>query len=257
MVSQSCDSRSSNRAGLLRLYRTGKGVPQDYREAVRWFRMAAEQDDAHGQCYLGASYGEGAGVPQDWLLAYMWLHLGTAELQPGQLRETSARLRDIAAEMLTPAELARQRVRTVRSDLSMCSRLFPAAGCPDLPDLRGQAQGDAGARGDHGSGPRFHRARLRRPIEPLAAAAPAHGAARLPLSRRPEPDPPAAPPLQSRVIDAAGRRAADRLRLQPAALRGWRRPVAAASASNRDDAGRPDLPPLSDRTDARRPRSRR
>ncbi|HYG34555.1 MAG TPA: tetratricopeptide repeat protein, partial [Clostridia bacterium] len=46
-------------------YQTGKGVAQDYQEAVRWFRRAAEQDDSTAQCYLGFCYQTGTGVPQE------------------------------------------------------------------------------------------------------------------------------------------------------------------------------------------------
>ena len=31
----------------------GKGVPQDYKEAVKWYQKAAEQGNAQGQVYLG------------------------------------------------------------------------------------------------------------------------------------------------------------------------------------------------------------
>jgi hypothetical protein len=34
------------------MYGTGTGVPQDYAEAVKWYRMAAEQGDAEAQSRL-------------------------------------------------------------------------------------------------------------------------------------------------------------------------------------------------------------
>ena len=37
----------------------------DYKEAVKWYRLAAEQGDAKAQYYLGAMYDEGLGVPRD------------------------------------------------------------------------------------------------------------------------------------------------------------------------------------------------
>ena len=40
------------------------GVPQDYTEAVRWCRRAAEQGDARAQYNLGNMYYNGMGVPQ-------------------------------------------------------------------------------------------------------------------------------------------------------------------------------------------------
>ena len=47
-------------------YRKGEGVPQDDKEAVKWFRKSAEQGDASAQCNLGVMYYLGEGVPQDY-----------------------------------------------------------------------------------------------------------------------------------------------------------------------------------------------
>ena len=38
------------------------GVPQRYKEASAWFRKAAKQGYAKGQCNLGAMYAQGHGV---------------------------------------------------------------------------------------------------------------------------------------------------------------------------------------------------
>ncbi|WP_244062436.1 tetratricopeptide repeat protein, partial [Aeromonas caviae] len=48
------------------MYDNGKGVPQDYKQAVTWFRKAAEQGHAYAQFSLGSMYHEGNGVPQDY-----------------------------------------------------------------------------------------------------------------------------------------------------------------------------------------------
>ena len=48
------------------MYANGKGVPQDYAEAVKWYRRAAGQGDALAQHNLGAMYANGEGVPQDY-----------------------------------------------------------------------------------------------------------------------------------------------------------------------------------------------
>lgn len=42
----------------------GEGVPQSYVEAVKWFRLAAEQGYATSQAELGIGYTKGEGVPQ-------------------------------------------------------------------------------------------------------------------------------------------------------------------------------------------------
>lgn len=45
---------------------------QNYYEAVKWFRKAAEQDNGKAQRYLGNCYVLGAGVQQDYEKAEMW-----------------------------------------------------------------------------------------------------------------------------------------------------------------------------------------
>jgi hypothetical protein len=54
------------------MYASGKGVKQDYAEAVKWYRKAAEQGDAKAQFNLGAAYKSGEGVQQDYAEAEKW-----------------------------------------------------------------------------------------------------------------------------------------------------------------------------------------
>ena len=58
---------------LGRMYAKGEGVPQDYAQAVVWFRKAAGQGNAKGQNALGAMYESGLGVPQDYAQAVVWI----------------------------------------------------------------------------------------------------------------------------------------------------------------------------------------
>ena len=48
------------------MYGNGQGVGQDDAEAVRWYRLAAEQGHAHAQNNLGFMYRDGRGVGQDY-----------------------------------------------------------------------------------------------------------------------------------------------------------------------------------------------
>ena len=79
------------------MYRRGQGVPQDYAEAVKWYRLAAEQGDADAQGNLGVMYGTGKGVLQDNVLAHMWYNLGAANGN-----ELGAKNREIVAKKMTP-----------------------------------------------------------------------------------------------------------------------------------------------------------
>ena len=57
------------------MYAKGRGVPQDDKEVVRWFRLAADQGDADAQNNLGFMYDKGQGVPQDYKEAVRWFRL--------------------------------------------------------------------------------------------------------------------------------------------------------------------------------------
>ncbi|WP_032501022.1 tetratricopeptide repeat protein, partial [Vibrio tasmaniensis] len=50
----------------------GRGVSQDYEEAVSWYRKAAEQGYARAQTNLGWMYDEGRGVSQDYEESVSW-----------------------------------------------------------------------------------------------------------------------------------------------------------------------------------------
>jgi len=54
------------------MYENGRGVRQDYAEALKWYRQAAAQGDAEAQYNLGAMYYSGQGVRQDYTEAFRW-----------------------------------------------------------------------------------------------------------------------------------------------------------------------------------------
>ena len=90
------------------MYDNGKGVPQDYAEAMNWYRRAAEQGLADAQHNLGWVYFEGQGVPQDYILAHMWFSLAVSRFpaSEGEKREQAVKDRDIVASKMTPAQTA-------------------------------------------------------------------------------------------------------------------------------------------------------
>ena len=83
------------------MYENGEGVAQDYAEAVRWYRLAAEQGYANAQINLGGMYYNGEGVPQDYVQAHMWSNLAAAQGNANAVAN-----RDIAASLMTPAQIA-------------------------------------------------------------------------------------------------------------------------------------------------------
>ena len=87
------------------MYDEGRGVTQDYKEAVRWFQAAAEQGDASAQNNLGVSYTKGQVVLQDNIQAHMWYNLAASSLI-GEKGETAVKNRDEMAEKMTSEQIA-------------------------------------------------------------------------------------------------------------------------------------------------------
>ena len=54
------------------MYTFGEGVRQNYAEAFKWYKLAAEQGNASAQFNLGLMYNEGEGVRQNYSEAKEW-----------------------------------------------------------------------------------------------------------------------------------------------------------------------------------------
>src|SRR5262249_14942003 len=97
------DARAQYEVGGM--YSSGHGVPQDYVEAVKWYRRAAEQNFTDAQDALARMYYNGHGVPKDYIQAHMWANLAAANFS-GTGSNVEAGLRDNIAAEMTPAQLA-------------------------------------------------------------------------------------------------------------------------------------------------------
>ena len=84
--------------GFMHAY--GQGVPQGYKEAVRWYRLSAEQGYAYAQYNLGDLYTNGQGVPQDYIQAHKWLNLAGASGYEYGLKN-----RIILEKQMTPSQI--------------------------------------------------------------------------------------------------------------------------------------------------------
>ena len=74
--------------------------PQDYEEAVKWFRRSANQGFAGAQFKLATMYWAGKGVKQDAIQAHMWANLAAAQ---GMKMAEGARM--IAEEHMTSTQV--------------------------------------------------------------------------------------------------------------------------------------------------------
>ena len=61
------------------MYERGRGVPENYTEAVKWYRLAAEQGVAFAQSNLGSMYRTGDGVPENDVEAVRWYRLAAEQ----------------------------------------------------------------------------------------------------------------------------------------------------------------------------------
>ena len=61
------------------MYAKGLGVPQNYKEALRLFRLSAEQGYAQAQFNLGLMYDRGQGVSKDYTESIKWLKLAAEQ----------------------------------------------------------------------------------------------------------------------------------------------------------------------------------
>ena len=60
----------------------GEGLPQDYQEAMKWFRLAVEQGHTNAQFNLGVGHTNGEGVPQDYIQSHKWINLAASQTTP-------------------------------------------------------------------------------------------------------------------------------------------------------------------------------
>ena len=72
----------------------------NYAETVKLYLRAAQHGYGHAQDYLAAMYAYGIGVPADNVQAYFWYDLAAARGE-----ENAAEKRDLIAKKLTPDEL--------------------------------------------------------------------------------------------------------------------------------------------------------
>ncbi len=105
------DGYTKAQSGLGLRYYAGGAAPQDYAEAVRWFRLAAEHGDAEAQVMLGVMSANGLGVPKDDAKALQWYLIATEQgdeaaqrrrdwIQPRMTREQIAEAQRLAREWI-------------------------------------------------------------------------------------------------------------------------------------------------------------
>ena len=87
------------------MYDNGEGVPEDDAEAAHWYRLAAEQGHAKAQLNVALQYITGEGVPVNHVQAYAWLNMAVAGGDPH-----AESVRVSLAEAMPPEQVAAAQV---------------------------------------------------------------------------------------------------------------------------------------------------
>ena len=108
MVSQS--RRTEFRRGAIqpgRLLRSGRRRGEDHVEAAKWYRKAAEQNNADAQYNLAICYERGDGGAEDWVEAYKWLLLAARQGHEAPKEHMTF----LESKLLTPEQIAQGQKR--------------------------------------------------------------------------------------------------------------------------------------------------
>lgn len=85
---------------LALMYYHGQGTTQNYKEAVKWFKVAAQQGYAMAQNNLALMYYNGEGIIQDEKMAHMWFNIATTNGD-----KAARKVRDMINETLSKKEI--------------------------------------------------------------------------------------------------------------------------------------------------------
>jgi hypothetical protein len=86
------------------MYAIGDGVTENDAEAVKWYRLAADQGRSDGQYILGVMYANGEGVPESKVDAYFWFNLAAAQGNTTAIDGKNIIEREITREQIAEAQ---------------------------------------------------------------------------------------------------------------------------------------------------------
>ena len=117
VMAEKGDAYAQCRLGLS--YHLGQGVPQDYKEASKWYRKSAEQGFAGAQVALGSLYHAGLGVPKDYKEAVKWLLKSAEQKNVGAQRLIRASYHKLHQEVAEQGDSYAQRFLGARYYLGL------------------------------------------------------------------------------------------------------------------------------------------
>ena len=76
----------------------------DHKQAVNWYRKAAEQGHANAQYNLGGMYEVGHGIQEDLVTAYAWAKIAQANGNKGAPKFKSLLEKEMTPDQITKGE---------------------------------------------------------------------------------------------------------------------------------------------------------
>jgi TPR repeat protein len=99
------------------------GVSQDYAEALKWYRKAAEQGHGDALASMAGMYAGGYGVPKNYMLAEMYVELAEAQhAETGTLKMTRAVVRQHVTKAQT-ADAKKRAAECVQAKFKGCEKI--------------------------------------------------------------------------------------------------------------------------------------
>ena len=87
----------------------GNGVPKDYAEALKWYKLSAEGSHKDAQNNLGAMYSKGEGVEQSFVEAFKWFVISSENGSEAGRKNIDILEKRMTSEQITKArKLARK-----------------------------------------------------------------------------------------------------------------------------------------------------
>ena len=94
------------------MYHHGKGVAQNYKTSMKWFRLASEQGHANAQLMLSGMYFFGQGVVKNYIHAHMWASVAVSNgNEAGVIMQGSTERNMSPSQIEKAKDLARECIR--------------------------------------------------------------------------------------------------------------------------------------------------
>lgn len=104
-IAENGDARAQFNLG--QLYEQGKGVNQNFQQAMRWYRLSAVQGNSWAQYNVGQMYEDGLVVERSYVRALMWYNLAASKGL--HVAESN---RDYITQRMNPEAIAKANVLT-------------------------------------------------------------------------------------------------------------------------------------------------